>query len=234
VDGVWVSREDGSDPMEISSPSVESGSPQWSPDGKRIVFDAKPTDRFEIYVAEISERIPRKLVTNVSNAIRPSWSRDGKWIYFLSNGNGRFEPYRCPAGGGDAIALSSNIVEGQKVLESFDGRKAYFATSATGRNAQLREVSLDAPPGVATDAIQGTRVKDYSTWTLVQRGIYFVPAAAPRSMRYFDFATKQTRTVFELDKDFDGGLSTSPDGRWILYSQVDQVDSDIMLVEHFH
>jgi Tol biopolymer transport system component len=237
VDGVWVSREDGRDPMEISSPSVESGSPQWSPDGKRIVFDAKPKDRFGIYVAEISERIPRKLVTNVSNAIRPSWSRDGKWIYLLSNENGRFEPYRCPAGGGDAIALSSNINEGEKVLESFDGRKAYLATAAVlnaGLNAQLREVSLDAQSGVATDAIPGTLVKDYSNWTLVPGGIYFVPAAAPRSMRYFDFATKQIRTVFELDKDFDGGLSISPDGRWILYSQVDQVDSDIMLVEHFH
>jgi Tol biopolymer transport system component/DNA-binding winged helix-turn-helix (wHTH) protein len=233
VQGVWVSREDGSDLVEISSPSVQSGSPQWSPDGKRIAFDANPKDRWEIYVADMSERIPRKLVTNVSSAIRPSWSRDGKWIYFLSLENGRFGPYRCPAGGGEAIALSSNIHEGEKVLESFDGRKAYFATPA-GLNAQLREVSLDAQPGVATDAIQGTIVKDYSTWTLVPGGIYFVPATAPKSMRYFDFATKQMRTVFESDKDFEGGLSISPDGRWILYSQVDEPDSDIMLVDHFH
>jgi Tol biopolymer transport system component/DNA-binding winged helix-turn-helix (wHTH) protein len=233
VQGVWVSREDGSDLVEISSPSVQSGSPQWSPDGKRIAFDAKPKDRWEVYVADISEGIPRKLVTNMSSAKRPSWSRDGKWIYFLSNEGGRSGPYRCSAGGGDAIALSSNIHEGEKVLESFDERKAYFATPA-GWNSQLREVSLDAQPGVETDAVQGAVFKDYSTWTLVPGGIYFVPATAPRSMRYFDFATKQIRTVFELDKDFDGGLSISPDGRWILYAQVDEVDSDIMLVEHFH
>ncbi len=230
---MWVSREDGSDLVEISTPSVQSGSPQWSPDGKRIAFDAKPKDRWDVYVADISEAIPRKLVTNLSSAKRPSWSRDGKWIYFLSNQGGRSGPYRCPAGGGDAIALSSNIHEGEKVLESFDERKAYFATPA-GWNSQLREVSLDAQPGVATDAVEGAIVKDYSTWTLVPGGIYFVPAAAPRSMRYFDFATKQIRTVFELDKDFDGGLSISPDGRWMLYAQVDEVNSDIMLVENFH
>jgi Tol biopolymer transport system component len=232
VQGVWVSRDDGSDLVEISTPTVPSGSPQWSPDGKRIAFDANPKDRWEVYVADISEQIPRKLVTNLLGSIRPSWSRDGKWIYFLSNEGGRSGPYRCPASGGDAIALSRDIY-GAKVLESFDARKAFFATHDPG-STQLREVSLDTQPGVATDTIQGAFVKDYTTWTLVPGGIYFVPAKAPRSLRYFDFAMKQIRTVFELDKDFSEGLSVSPDGRWILYAQVDEEDSDIMLVDHFH
>ena len=68
----------------------------------------------------------------------------------------------------------------------------------------------------------------------LQAGIYFVPAEAPRSLRYFDFATRQIRPIFEVDKDFGSGLSVSPDGRWILYSQVGDVSSDIMLVDHFH
>jgi len=29
-------------------------------------------------------------------------------------------------------------------------------------------------------------------------------------------------------------LAISPDGRWILYSQLDQGGNDIMLVENFH
>jgi hypothetical protein len=70
-------------------------------------------------------------------------------------------------------------------------------------------------------------------WTLSPGGIYFVPADAPRSLRYFDFATKEVRNVFEVDNDFGSGLSLSPDGRWIMYSQVGDVNSDIMLVENY-
>ena len=78
------------------------------------------------------------------------------------------------------------------------------------------------------------RLINDEAWTLTSGGIYFVPAESPRSVRYFDFATKQIRPVFDVDKDFNCGLSVSPDGRWILYSQDDDVNSDIMLVDHFH
>ena len=43
----------------------------------------------------------------------------------------------------------------------------------------------------------------------------------------------ELRQIFEADKNLDSGLSVSPDGRWILYSQVGDVNSDIMLVDHF-
>ena len=90
--GVWASSEDGSNLVQISSPHVRSGSPQWSPDGSKIAFDAHPLDRWEIDVADVSARIPRKLVTNISNVYRPHWSRDGKWIYFRSDEVGRTGP----------------------------------------------------------------------------------------------------------------------------------------------
>jgi hypothetical protein len=46
-------------------------------------------------------------------------------------------------------------------------------------------------------------------WALVPQGIYFVPADAPKSVRFFDFATKNSRRLFEIDKDFGTGFSLS-------------------------
>ena len=53
-------------------------------------------------------------------------------------------------------------------------------------------------------------------------------------MRFFDFASRKIRDVFTLDKDFDDGFSVSPDGRYMLYSQSDEVNADIMVMDRYH
>jgi Tol biopolymer transport system component len=231
VPGVWVSSDDGSNLVQISSPHVASGSPQWSPDGEKIAFDARPLDRWEIYVADVAEGNPRKLVTNISSIYRPHWSRDGRWIYFRSYETGRAGIYRCPAAGGDAIALSKDI-DAYGPQESFDGKTVYF--SNRDAHSKLKRVDLSTQPGTESEVEGLPRLKDSQRWTLTLNGVFFVPDEAPKSVRFFDFASKQIRPIFEADKDFGSGLSISPDGRWILYSQGGDKNSDIMIVDQFH
>jgi hypothetical protein len=83
---------------------------------------------------------------------------------------------------------------------------------------------------------------------VVTNGIYFVTAENPTRpvIEFFDFATGKATEVAALEKpiplfgrlpsgvtEFNAGLAVSPDGRWILYTQLDQGGSDIMLVENF-
>jgi hypothetical protein len=77
-------------------------------------------------------------------------------------------------------------------------------------------------------------IDNHSCWTVVRGGIYFVPAADPKSLEYFDFTTRRVRQVFATDKRFINGLSVSADGRWILYTQEEAASSDLMLVDHFY
>ena len=53
------------------------------------------------------------------------------------------------------------------------------------------------------------------------------------SIRFFDFGTGKTRQIAITERQMSYGLSVSPDERWILYAQWDQVGSDLMLVENF-
>jgi Tol biopolymer transport system component len=169
-----------------------------------------------VYVVDISERLPRKLVSNLPDMLVPSWSHDGKWIYFQSNG----KIFRCRAAGGDAVQLSTNSgATTQKVIEpaylfpseSNDGKTLYFAD----QKPSIRMISLQTPG--AESVLEGMPAPaNESLWTVVPKGIYFVPAAVPKSLRFFDFATREVRPAFEVSKRFEQILSVSPDGRWIL------------------
>jgi Tol biopolymer transport system component len=235
---IWMSDVDGTHLVQLSDAS-SSGAvyARWSPDSREIAFDSMQSGHPEVYVVDISERMPRRVVTNVPNISIPSWSNDGKWLYFqsttaraatnLKNALGE-RIFRCPASGGDAAALSAE--SGFFPWESYDGKTLYFADES--EKSSIHMVSVQ--PAGTESVLRGMPALDASEWTVVPQGIYFVPAEAPRSVRYFDFATKQVRQIFEVEKDFEDSLSVSPDGRWILYTQVDDYNTDIMLVDHFN
>jgi Tol biopolymer transport system component len=229
--GVWISSDDGTNLVQISNPSYVSGSPQWSPDGNKIAFDSHLGKEWEIYEADVAARKPRKLVTNISDVVRPHWSHDGKWIYFSSQEPGRMGVYRCPASGGDAVLLSKGT-EAINARESLDGETVYFASGH--EKSTMKQADLPPKPGTESKVDGMPRIRVAELWTLSRAGIYFVAADAPTSVRYFDFATKQLRPIFEVDKDFGSGLSVSADGRWIMYSLVGDENSDVMFVDHFH
>ena len=92
---------------------------------------------------------------------------------------------------------------------------------------------LDRPEAAPQEVPQMPKISDRAEWALVAEGIYFSPQDSPRSISFYDFATKHTRELFKVDKDLDEGMSISPGGRYMLYSQIDESNADIMLVDHF-
>jgi hypothetical protein len=54
-------------------------------------------------------------------------------------------------------------------------------------------------------------------------------------VRFLSFSKGTSRQVLKSEKLAGSGLGLSPDGRWLLYTQLDgQPGSDLMLVENFH
>ena len=227
---LWVSDADGTNLVQFGKLEIATGgASRWSPDSKQIAVGAKPRESNETYIVDVSKRVAKKFVTNSIDTGTPSWSHDGKWIYFRAHEAFGHKLYRSPASGGQKVLVSADP-DSIGPMESFDGHEVYFAEREL--NAQLMKVSLERPN--SEPLAKGLpRVSNWTRWTIVPGGIYFVPADTPRSLCYFDFTTKQIREVLKVEKNFDNGLSVSPDGRWLLYSQVDEENSDIMLVDHF-
>jgi hypothetical protein len=73
---------------------------------------------------------------------------------------------------------------------------------------------------------------------VVEQGIYFVTAETQgRSLiEFFSFATGQVTPVAAPEKPIFlnvWGMAVSPDGQWLLFTQIDQQSIDIMLMENF-
>jgi Tol biopolymer transport system component len=235
---IWMSDADGTNLLQISNfgdlPTDPAGVgfPAWSPDSQKVAFDYGQPGHRGVYIVDIAERMPRKVVTNLPDMWMPSWSHDGKWIYFQSGTGDRAiqRIFRCPASGGDAVSLSGET--SGSPLESYDGETVYFSKGGWS-NAALYMASLK--PGGTELAVTGMPAMfSPCHYTVAPGGIYFAPADTPHSVRYFEFNTKKVRQLFEADKDLDCGFSVSPDGRWFLYPQFDEASRDITLVDHFH
>ena len=77
---VWLADADGNNLTQLSQ--GPAGYPQWSPDSRWVAYYQTEGDTQSVYVVNIEERAPKKLLTKARNTTWPFWSPDGKWVYF--------------------------------------------------------------------------------------------------------------------------------------------------------
>jgi eukaryotic-like serine/threonine-protein kinase len=226
---IWVSDADGSHPTQLTSfAGPITGTPHWSPDGKSIVFDSRPGGHAAIFVISASGGEPRQLTEGTSDDIVPDWSHDGREIYFTSSRTAGQQIWKMPAGGGSAMQVTHN--GGFVAAESSDGAWLYFGKPGGG-------IWRMPTAGGEEKSVLNSASGRY--WTVTRDGLCFLDLsiAAHPAIKLLDPATGLIKNLGTLDKPVDwgySGLSVSNDEKWIIYAQMDDLISQIMLVKNFH
>ena len=228
---LWTCDSNGGEPAQLTSfGGPPAGSPRWSPDSRWIAFDAPKSGNTHIFVTSADGGAPRQLTQGSTNSIRPSWSSDGKWVYFGSNRSGEEQIWKAPAQGGDAVQGTKG--GGQEAFESVDGKLLFY--------------SKYQGPGIWSVPVEGgeeTHVIDkagQSNWGVATDGICFFDwkDAVHPVVQFYTFRDRRSTTLYEfplgtnLDRD-STAISVSPDERWIVYTQIDQGGSNLVLVDNF-
>lgn len=222
---IWTTDAQGADPVRLTSFNGPlTSAPSWCSDGRRIAFDSRAAGVSTIYIEDIDERLPRKVATSHSNLSLPVWSEDCRWL-FASDGNNVL--YRFASAGGPA--------------ERFTEHRSYYAVVVGSRLV----FNVMQPDGVElwTKPVDGGREEPLANmprlsytdaWTATATGIYYTDCLSkPRILYSYDFTDQTARRIMTLKKTPEPGggfgIAVSPDDHWLLYTQIEDQQSDIML-----
>ena len=232
---LWVCGADGSNPLMLTSFAGASVIfPRWSPDGRHLVFGALtgPGGNFEGYLIGAKGGAPERISSAGHRSLaHPVFSHDGRWIYFIPGAqDGAVEAFRMPAEGGEAWQITQHGAF--RPEESPDGKLLYYGKYGTS--------GLWSTPVSGGEERQVLSSIAGMNWTVATEGIYYfdfaVEPGAPKSVKFYRFRTNKINEVGTVEASVAAefsGVSVSPDGRWLLYSYVANVTSDLMMVDHF-
>jgi Tol biopolymer transport system component len=230
-DEIFVSDAEGHNRVQLTQlngPNI--GRLRWAPDSKTLIYDASSDHGGEVFTLSIAPGSkPARVLLNAGNA---SISHDGKRIYFQSRG----QLWKATMQGANPETIAREPGAAQPI-ESADGKYVIFRS----RHGFWR---VPAEGGEAEELI----VPDHdllwaTTIQPVKKGVYY--SEWERSSRamvisFYDFATKKNSIVLRMTapkRGFGFGsnsqFSISPDGKYALYSRVDQSQTNLMLVENF-
>jgi Tol biopolymer transport system component/DNA-binding winged helix-turn-helix (wHTH) protein len=227
---VWVADSDGANAGKLTSVGGPlTGCPRWSPDGERIVFQSSLKGQLDVALINVRGGMWERITFEPGDENVPSWSHDGQWIYFHSTRSGQSQVWKARTDGSGAVQVTKR--GGFAALESPDGRFLYYSKETPGGPALWR---MPVGGGEEHEVVAG--ISDWSTFAPLNHGVYFIARrghTAAASIQFLSFADGAITTIIVIAKPVFVGLTVSPDGKSLLYTQIDQESSDLMLVERF-
>lgn len=226
---VWRMTLNGANAIQLSFVEANSGFPRWSHGGREVAFHGNPRGNAEVFVVPAEGGGARNVTNHPAVDTFPAYSRDDQWIYFTSNRVSEPRIWKVPVKGGEAVPVSTG--RGQNSIESPDGAYVYYGdSSGLGVPGGLWRMPVNGGPAIKLlDGVLAT------AYDVLDDGIYYLRREAGEgSLHYFDLATRRSITIAsQLGQISLFGISTSPDGRTILFARTDASMNDLMLVESF-
>lgn len=217
---VWVSDASGASPRRLTSfggPQV--GAPSWAPDGRTIVFDARPEGHADLFSISIDGGAPEPVAPSPSNELAPAFAPDGLDVSYGSDRSGTWQIWSSTK---DEPLTADGGYVGRFTR---DGTSIYF-TKFDSPGLFRRDLKSGEEEKVA-----GTEtLADAFGWTFGEGGLFFLGFESGEVRLYrLDLTSSTLEALRPVDADPAGGLAFDSDRRRLLLTRVVRSESDLLL-----
>lgn len=205
--------------IQLTDNDASDSVPDWSPDGRKIVYASTSAGNWDIYLMDVAEVIQdpetaqiRRLTDHEGEDSLPVWSPDGSQIAFASDRDGDMEIFLMRADGTNLRQLTDNTSIESKPSWSPNGTKIAFDSGQgyerdiylMDADGQNQELVIQAQGGWPAWSPDGLRIA------------YFDRVAGISKIFVVDTdGTHRTRITNTNTEEWEP--SWSPDGEWLLY-----------------
>jgi Tol biopolymer transport system component len=189
---------------------VRDGSPNWSPDGREIVYYAEQNGKGDLYVMRADGTEVRRLTNTPADEGGPAFSPDGRTIAYDTDRDGNFEIYVMDADGTHVRRLTRDPARDVSPAWSPDGRRIAFMSDRARSDFDIYLMNAD-----------GSNVERVTT-----TGSNWFPQFSPDGTklafhigRDVNILDLKTRALHRLTTDPQNGMypAWSPDGTRIAF-----------------
>jgi TolB protein len=107
---LWRQSIDSSTAQQLTDGSGYDYQPDWSPDGKSVVYISYQHDAMELWLLDLASGSTRQITKNAAVNVEPRWSPDGKRIVYVSTAyHGRFHIFAMNAADESASGKASIV-----------------------------------------------------------------------------------------------------------------------------
>lgn len=145
--GIWIMNADGSGEARLTTDfATTAAHPTFSPDGRKIAFDAERDGKTEIYIMNPDGTGLAQLTNDDKRDRNPAFSPDGTRIAFEMWPGGSPEPnpsgdiYTMNVDGSGVTRLTTNFAIDREPVFSPDGTKVAFTSDRAGGSSNSSDI----------------------------------------------------------------------------------------------
>lgn len=214
---IGIMDYDGHNVLWMTDSSTLVLAPQFSPDGRKILYTSFDSGFPQIRVLDVATVTSRALTQGGdSMAFSPRYSPDGRWIVYSRETGGNTDIYLMDAATGAQRALTDAPSIETSPSFSPDGRQIVFESDRSG-SPQLYVMGLDGTEPVRISFGEG-RYGD-PAWSPKGDLIAFTKQIGPR-FHIGIMASDGTNEKILTDSFLDEGPTWAPNGRVVMFTRV--------------